>query len=125
LDPVTNPGTYRYWLEEVAADGLRTEYGPVAVTIHPTRFTLAGPFPNPVRDNAELRLLIPECASGGAELKLFDLGGRQIGEKITLLHEPGAVIHWNATSNDIAPGLYWWRLLVGNEAVSRPMIVVR
>lgn len=125
LDPVTEPGTYRYWLEEVAEDGMNTEYGPVAATIHPTHLTLAGPFPNPVRERAELRLLVPEYASGGAELKLFDLSGRQIGETITLLHEPDAVIHWNATSNDIAPGLYWWQLQTGDESVTKPMIVVR
>jgi hypothetical protein len=104
---------------------MRTEYGPVAATIHPTRLTLAGPYPNPVREKAELRLLIPEYASGGAELKLFDLAGRQIGETITMENDSQAIIRWNAASNEVAPGLYWWRLHAGDKSVTRPMIVVR
>jgi hypothetical protein len=125
LDPVTAPGTYRYWLVEVAEDGNKTEYGPVEAVILPTSLALDGPYPNPVRDDAELRLIVPEHLSGTAELQLFDLAGRRIGETVTLRNESQVVIRWNTASNEVAPGLYWWRLQAGDESVTKAMIIVR
>ena len=122
---MTAPGTYRYWLVEVAEDGKRTEYGPVEATIHPASLTMRGPFPNPVLGETELLLLIPEHLAGTVELRLFDLSGRQIGETISLNAQHDCTIRWDAATTATAPGLYWWRLRAGDESVTKAMIVVR
>jgi hypothetical protein len=124
LDPITEPGIYRYWLEEVAEDGKRTEFGPVEVTIHPMQLALRGPYPNPVRDKTELQLLIPETVSGPITLDLLDLRGRRIGRTIKRNATDDMTIEWNTADSDLASGVYWWRLEAGTEVVLRPMVVV-
>jgi hypothetical protein len=125
LDPITEPGTYSYWLEEVAEDGTTTGYAPAEVTILPTTLVLDGPYPNPVRDEAELRLLMPAGTAGEVELTLFDIDGRQIGKPITQETNSNLVIHWSAAEAGCAPGVYQWRLSAGDEMVAVPMIVVK
>jgi hypothetical protein len=125
LDPVTESGMYRYWLEEVAEDGKRTEFGPAEVTINPRQLTLIGPIPNPLRDLATLRLLIPGGLSDHVELRLYDLSGRQVGSARTFTFENDIEIRCNALDEGVSPGLYWWRLTAGNQTAICPMVVVR
>jgi hypothetical protein len=125
LDRVTAPGTYLYWLEEVAEDGNRTEFGPTEVTIHPHQLALIGPSPNPVQDVTTISILGPEGLSEPAELRLYDLSGRQVGSTRRLTLENDTEIQWSALEENVSPGLYWWHVIAGNETVRRLMIVMR
>lgn len=125
LDEVTQEGTYRYWLEEVAKDGRRTEYGPIEVVIHSLILSMDGPNPNPVSAETDIVLSIPGRIQGQVTLQLFDHAGRRIGRPIQINPNSDGLVHWNATDTNTPSGLYWWRLQTDDQQITRPMIVLR
>jgi hypothetical protein len=124
-DRVRRGGTYRYWLEEVASSGDLTEYGPINVTKPSAMLSLGSPYPNPVHDEVELRVTIPDDMSGKTLLRLFDHYGRQISETVLLGFQGDRVVRWSASDTNTQPGVYLWQLENGDRKLTRPMIVLR
>jgi|GEM_PF-908655 len=125
LDVLSDEGTYYYWLEEIAENGYTTEYGPTDITIGPSALVLLGPYPNPVRDETELRLSFPQHSVSGIELSLHDLHGRQIGSTLYPEGIDIPVIQWRVRDRNIRPGVYRWKLTDGDHSIFRTMIVIR
>ena len=94
------------------------------------RFTFAAPSPNPSSGVVFFRWSVPaELAESPAKLTLHDLAGRVVR---TLESPAGATsartATWDgrdATGGKLAPGLYVARLVVGGQALKRPLIRTR
>jgi cytochrome c peroxidase len=79
--------------------------------------------PNPFNPVTEIRFSIPQPAH--VRLEVFDLGGRKV---ITLLDEPCLAgersVTWEAGAA-VASGQYFCRLQVGNDQLTRSMMLVK
>lgn len=85
---------------------------------------LAQNMPNPVRINGATRIAFTLPKPAPVQLRLFDVSGRAVS---TLLDAslPAGVHEYSFTPGDIAPGVYFYRLEAGDQALSRKMIVRR
>ncbi len=123
VDGNVRPGKgYRYWLEAVDLGGARETFGPAEVQL-PTKaaaFALYQNAPNPTRGATTFAFSLP--AAGPAQLKIYDLAGREVWR-----HEGNFAEGENelATTFNLAPGVYVYRLEAGGEAAAKRMVVVK
>jgi hypothetical protein len=96
------------------------------VTPPHARLRLEGPYPNPTAGPVELMLLVPANVRGQIALGLYDTAGRLVERMHPGTAEAGVPLSltWER-GPDIAPGLYWWRLRVGEQEACRRMVLVR
>jgi hypothetical protein len=120
-DVVAGEG-YKYWLEAVALSGERATFGPAAVRL-PTKtaaFALYQNAPNPTRGQTTFAFSLP--AAGRAELKIYDLAGREVWAHEGTFAEGKNEL---AATFELAPGVYVYRLEAGAEASAKRMVVVK
>ena len=97
---------------------------PVAVEPPPRHFTYAvgRSFPDPASDASNLSFSIP--ARERVSLEVMDVRGRQIAALMQGVQEPGEY-HIRFDTRGRAPGLYFYRLRVGDRLESRRFVVLR
>jgi len=113
---------YRYWLEAVDLSGERATFGPAEVRLSgkAATFALYQNAPNPTRGQTTFAFSL--AAAGPAELKIYDLAGREVwrheGTFAEGANELGATL-------ELAPGVYVYRLEAGEAAAAKRMVVVK
>jgi hypothetical protein len=89
--------------------------------------TLHQNYPNPFNPDTEIRFVVPE--RGAVALAVYDAAGALVAVLADRVMDEGAhVVRWNGRSASGAPcasGIYFCRLQVGKETISRKMILVR
>ncbi len=74
--------------------------------------------PNPFSANTTISFSIPVDLTGNAELNIYDLGGRRVKTLVNEILPSGEYsVIWDTTDNSgesVSPGVYFYRLRVGN-----------
>jgi hypothetical protein len=112
----------RYWLEAVATTGTRRTFGPASVppTAGARTFALYQNAPNPFAGTTTFAFELPE----GADVKLvvYDVAGRKVADVAEGRFAAGR--HEVHFANELAPGVYVYRLEAGPNAAAHKMVVI-
>jgi len=88
----------------------------------PREFGLVQNFPNPFNPATTIRYSIPKSTQ--VILKVYDAGGREIATLVDESQQPGAhQVKWN--SEGLPSGIYFYRILAGNYADTKKMILLK
>jgi hypothetical protein len=129
---VYNGVLYEYKLEMISFTQEREEKGPIQVkpmVILPREYMLFHNYPNPMRIYTNIRFDLPVKTK--VALYVYNLQGRRITQiiKPNKVYKPGYyMIRWNGTDErgrQLASGPYVYRLVAGNYAKARLMIIIR
>lgn len=118
--------TLHYRLRAVTPDGAARSSAPIAVgRKHVDAVTLHGTYPNPVSSRATVRYALPDDRPAGEEarLTLYDPLGRRV-RVLPVSGEAGRHERQLRVS-DLASGVYFLRLRVGDAVEARKLTVVR
>ncbi len=113
------------------------EYGTVSISnqspVTPHQFVLHQNYPNPFNPVTTIRFDIPVETtgsvvsgrrSGGTSLHIFDVKGRLVETLIDNVMESGShSVIWNAS--DVASGVYIYRLVTGNNVITKKMVLLK
>lgn len=113
--------TYR--LKQIDVDGA-FEYSPEVELNRnaPARLALHGNYPNPFRDQTTIRYELPQPES--VRLEVFDVRGRRVAQLVTD-EQPAGRNEIAFQADRLPSGIYFVRLLVDGQSLSRRMTVVR
>jgi hypothetical protein len=116
--------TLQYRLAQVDLDGSVNLSDPVTVGRGaPSGVQLMDTYPNPARTRATVSLAVPEQASGGATLRLYDVLGRQV-RTVDRAVEPGRSTATVDVSG-LPSGVYVLRLAADGTTRTRRLTVVK
>ncbi|MDZ4804936.1 MAG: M4 family metallopeptidase [Candidatus Eisenbacteria bacterium] len=129
-------GTDRIWvrLEEVGRDGSVAEVIRREIRRPPVdarRLQLLPARPNPVVSETQIAFVVPESGTGWpVSLTIFDAAGRRVASLLDNANLPPGenIAAWTATDDRGQPvpvGVYYARLEVAGERVSRNIVVAR
>jgi hypothetical protein len=110
---------------DVAQTSFRIKGGTVSP---PSRPMLLTNWPNPMDGSTRLAFVLPERPSGSVSFAVFDALGRKVRSFGSYFPPGRNEISWDGTDDRgqrVQPGLYVYRLSVGDLNLSRRMIVVR
>ncbi|HVP38074.1 MAG TPA: FG-GAP-like repeat-containing protein, partial [Candidatus Saccharimonadales bacterium] len=131
--------TYVYILETLV-EGRRTSLvGPLVRTLSaqflPARLALFPSAPNPFRASTAMRFLVPAGPAGSAlagrrvRLSVHDISGRLVRRLMDASCTPGSYTQtWDGrddTGARLASGVYFYRLEMGGEALTRKVLLIR
>lgn len=132
---VTLGEKYFYRLLEVDLDGEKEEFGPLFVDLTtrdlvPPKLYIAQNFPNPFERMTTIKFGIPiKHRDDVARLVVYDVAGRVVRTLISGRLDPGYYhITWNgkeAHARDVGAGVFFYRLTVGDENLTKKMIYVK
>ncbi len=139
---VVDGQTYWYKLYDVDYNGIRTEHGPISVTVSagdltsispdiPQNYYLYQNFPNPFNPGTTLQFDIPYLQDGVADgrLVVYDALGQEVKNLYAGKISPGRFqVQWDGTTkqNMNAPsGIYFARLIIGNFVQTIKMMLIR
>ncbi|RLC13511.1 MAG: hypothetical protein DRH93_21855, partial [Deltaproteobacteria bacterium] len=79
--------------------------------------------PNPANEKVTIQLSLDK--SYEVNLSVFDLMGRKLTDLShnEMLTTGTHIFNWNTT--DVEPGIYFYRLNIGNNSIARKIIVTR
>ena len=93
----------------------------------PHSFALHQSFPNPFNSSTVIHFALPQ--SGPVELSLYNLAGQKVTTLANGPHQPGTyTLHWdgrNTAGQNLASGLYLYRLRAGTQAETRKLLILR
>lgn len=113
--------SYRYKLQDVAANGATQFHGPIEVTVLPVSCGLAAVTPNPVSDRALIRLEMPRRTP--VRLAIYDVRGALVATLVDATLDAGS--HTQEWSTEALPrGGYVCRLEVGRSSAGQRIVVV-
>jgi len=130
VDKSVEPGTtYKYRVEVEATGGSRVtllETEPITTPALP--LTLFQNQPNPFNPSTTIRYYLPEA--GEVTLGIYDSAGRLVNRLVDRETTPKGMhqIEWkgmDANGHSIASGVYFYRLQMGREAISRKIVLMR
>ena len=88
----------------------------------PNRFQVYHNYPNPFNNSTTIRYWLPEKSL--TTLQIFDILGRKVATPINQVHEQGEYFfQWQP--NNIASGIYFYRLISGNYSHLFKMIYIK
>jgi hypothetical protein len=129
IDSEIDPNTmYYYRLSMLNRDGSR-QYSPVICVpaMLPEKLKLLQNYPNPFNPGTRIEYTVPE--SMRVKLDIFDTMGRHIITLVDKQQPPGTYhIQWdgrNQNNQRLAGGVYIYRLTVGNQTLTRKMVLVK
>jgi FlgD Ig-like domain/Repeat of unknown function (DUF6923) len=87
------------------------------------------PWPNPFTDVSRLSYAVPGDAGARVEVSVFDVTGRRLRTLVNG-HQPSGTyaVAWDgrgAGGRRVTSGVYFYRVTVGNEAVTRRIVMLR
>lgn len=88
----------------------------------PPELTLSVPYPNPSRGSATVSFELP--SSELVRVSLLDVLGREVTQLIDSVQEAGAH-QIQIGRKELAPGLYFIRLVSGDQALTRSVTIIR
>ena len=93
----------------------------------PTTFALQQNYPNPFNSETIFRYRLPQRAT--VFLDVYNLVGQQVARLVYGLREPGVyTVQWDGRNNadeELATGMYIYRLRVGRQTISRKLMLIR
>lgn len=127
-DETVSPGVeYRYRIDAVGADGVRTLFETGPVSLAPKAVELHQNVPNPFNPVTTISFSLPRASR--ATLEIFDVSGALVARLIDGICDPGEhTVTWNGRNAEgagVAGGIYLYRLQAGKETVSRKMVLLR
>jgi hypothetical protein len=123
-----DPGTeYRYRVDVSDAEGRRTLFETSRIVTPAPPLTLNQNFPNPFNPSTTLSYYLPEDAP--VTVSVYDVSGRRVADLVGKAEKKGwHSVTWNGksgTGGAVASGVYFSRLTVGKETVSKKMLLLR
>ncbi len=93
----------------------------------PEKFSLSQNYPNPFNARTVINFAIPKA--GHVTLDIFNILGQKVATLYNGDHEAGYMsLVWNATDNagnDVASGLYFYRVTAGSEQITKRMLMLK
>ena len=126
---VTLPGTYQYQCDNHSSLGMTGSFEAVTTGIDshqrsatPTAFQLAQNYPNPFNPTTLIRFDVPKPAH--VTMKLYDVTGQEVMTLVEGNEQPG---QYSVTldANDLASGVYLYRMQAGSFTQTRKLVLVR
>jgi hypothetical protein len=113
----------RYWLEAVATTGMRKTFGPASVppAAEARTFALYQNAPNPFAGATTFAFELPEASD--VKLAIYDVAGRKVADVAKGRFAAGR--HEVPFANELAPGVYVYRLDAASQKVARKMVVLK
>jgi hypothetical protein len=132
-DKDLQPGNYSYRLKQVDFDGTYEYSDVVEVEVAPATFSLSQNYPNPFNPVTTIKYTIPAVASGlslsKVTLKVYDILGNEV---TTLVNEEKPAGSYTVkfdvgqdSSPDLASGIYFYQLTVGNYTATKKLILLK
>ncbi len=121
-------GEYRYTVEAETGDARILLFETEILAIPAAAFALYQNHPNPFNTSTTIRYYLPENAP--VTLEIFGVSGRLVRRLIdgeTEKAGPNSAV-WNGfdgNGNRVESGLYFYRLTVGKNSISRKMLLLR
>lgn len=113
------------WLQQYIRDYVTSVKK--AVSTLPSDFNLAQNYPNPFNPSTNINFTVPK--SEKVSLKIYDILGREVVTLVNENLEAGAYnITWDAKNSDgfkVVSGTYFYRLVAGNNSISRKMVLLK
>ncbi|PQJ36082.1 hypothetical protein BSZ35_17045 [Salinibacter sp. 10B] len=118
-----NAETITYRLQQFDLDGTTT-YSPEIVFSRtaPTRLVLHQTFPNPVRDRTVLHYELPQPSF--VRIDVFNALGQHVANLVAQ-HQPAGRSEVTVEANGLTSGMYFVRLEIDGQSLSRKMTVIR
>jgi hypothetical protein len=99
----------------------------------PQSFSLHQNYPNPFNPATNISYSINAAVSGGKQMKtnltVFNVLGQQVRVLVDDIQGPGNyTVTWDGTSSSgsrVASGIYFYRLLLGDESQTRKMVLLK
>ncbi|KPL02182.1 MAG: hypothetical protein AMJ90_06510 [candidate division Zixibacteria bacterium SM23_73_2] len=126
---VTSGATYYYKLEDIDVDGFNTFHGPIMAkaVAAPTQFALGQNYPNPF--NASTQISYSLKSDADVTLKIYNILGQEVKTLVNKHQTAGNyTITWNgkdSRGNDIATGIYFYRIKAGDFSFERKMAYLK
>ena len=89
-------------------------------------FVLGQNFPNPFNPSTRIAYSLNKAAQ--VRLSVYDITGREVNRLVDQYQNVGEYhVEWNSNSHDqkLASGLYFARLIVDNESITRKMVMTK
>ncbi len=88
----------------------------------PREFALKQNYPNPFNPNTMIEFAVP--SEGNVELSVFNLVGQKVATLVNGKVAQGQhIVEWNAQT--AATGMYFYRLQMGNQVITRKMLLLK
>jgi len=92
----------------------------------PHKFTLSGNYPNPFNGQTIISFSAPAMSQGEANLAIYDQLGRKVYAKtISIAPGPNDIHLGSADFNNLASGLYFYRIVAGNQTLNGRMTYLK
>jgi hypothetical protein len=95
----------------------------------PTRFTLYQNFPNPFNPSTTIRYFVGMETSARVSLKIYNVAGQVVKRLVDEEKAPGEhQVLWdgkNEQGEDVASGVYFYRLIVSDYSENKRMVLLR
>lgn len=117
-------GSYEYILEEIDYDGEQTILGKQTIWINylPKDLALYQNYPNPFNPSTKIKFTLTEKFV--ISLKIYDMLGRQVADLVNG-EMPAGFHEVEFHPNDLASGIYYYKLTAGNKSIVHKMILLR
>ncbi len=120
--------TYRYRVDVVDADGSRTLFETQAISTPAMALTLHQNHPNPFNPTTTIGYYLPDDTA--VTLEVYDSSGRlvtRLYDEAKQARGPHSV-EWHgldASGRLVSSGVYFYRLTIGKETISKKMVLLR
>jgi hypothetical protein len=124
-DRVVSAGTYAYRLKQIDRDGKFGYSTEVEVTVGsaPLTFALEQNYPNPFNPSTNIEFTVP--VTGKASLKVYNIMGQEVATLFEGIAESGVFHRVTFRGSNNASGIYLCRLVSGNSAQVRKMLLTK
>jgi hypothetical protein len=90
---------------------------------NPASFILFQNYPNPFNPSTIISFVVPK--EGKAILKIYDVTGNEVAELFNQKIDPGRYYQIEFDASNLASGIYLYKLSVGNEHISKKLILMK
>ena len=119
---------YYYTLEDIDANGNRTQHGPISLTVTaPKSFVLNQNYPNPFNPSTTITFALPEATE--IQLSIYNMQGQMVKTLIAGQMEAGHhAIVWtadDASGAQVSTGMYIYRIRAGQFVATRRLLLLK
>ena len=98
---------------------------------YPTTFTLSQNYPNPFNNATVIEFTVPDVKTSETKvvIQIFNVLGQKVKTIVYGEHDPGTYkVTWDGTNQygaRVASGVYFYRMLARNLAITKKMLYVK
>jgi hypothetical protein len=119
--------SYRYRVDATDESGTRNLFTTSAIAASVPKLELAQNFPNPFNPTTVIGYSIP--ARAHVVLDVFDASGRRVTRLVDEVQSAGPhVREWSGVNDagmGVSSGVYFYKLVIGKESITRKMVLLR